>query len=177
MYSVGIAYLLWLLSGFGALGFHRFYLKKIPTGILWILTGGLGMVGAIYDFFTLSQQVRDANIRDGFLPPYRYGYPPMGQSSRPIQNARDQYTGGNTGPRRKDTLEKTVLRLAKKNKGYATPSEVALEGDITLEDAKKELERMASEGYAELKVSKSGVLIYVFPEFALDRDTMDFEEF
>ncbi|MDR1107200.1 MAG: NINE protein, partial [Treponema sp.] len=31
MYSVGIAYLLWFLSGFGALGFHRYYLGKIPT--------------------------------------------------------------------------------------------------------------------------------------------------
>ncbi len=177
MYSVGIAYLLWLLSGFGALGFHRFYLKKIPTGLLWIMTGGLGMIGAIYDFFTLSQQVRDANIRDGYLPPYRYGYPPMGQSTRPVRDARDQYTSGNIRPRGKASLEKTVLRLAKSNKGYVTPSEVALEGDISLDDAKKELERMASEGYAELKVSKSGVLIYVFPEFAMDREKMDFEEF
>jgi len=62
MYSVGIAYLLWLISGFGALGFHRFYLGKIFTGLLWMFTGGLGTIGSIYDFITLPGQVREANI-------------------------------------------------------------------------------------------------------------------
>jgi TM2 domain-containing membrane protein YozV len=63
MYSVGIAYLLWLISGFGALGFHRFYLGKIFTGLLWFFTGGLGMIGAIYDLITLPAQVMEANMR------------------------------------------------------------------------------------------------------------------
>jgi hypothetical protein len=67
MYSVGIAYLLWLLSGFGALGFHRFYLGKIFTGLLWMFTGGLGMIGSIYDLITLPGQVRDANMRYVFF--------------------------------------------------------------------------------------------------------------
>ena len=67
MYSVGIAYLLWLLSGFGALGFHRFYLGKILTGLLWMFTGGLGMIGSIYDLFTLARQVRDANMQYVFF--------------------------------------------------------------------------------------------------------------
>jgi len=61
-YSVGIAYLLWFCSGFGALGLHRFYLGKVFTGLLWMFTGGLGMIGSIYDFFTLTGQVREANI-------------------------------------------------------------------------------------------------------------------
>jgi len=61
-YSVGIAYLLWLCSGFGALGLHRFYLGKIFTGLLWMCTGGLGMIGSIYDLITLPGQVREANI-------------------------------------------------------------------------------------------------------------------
>jgi len=66
MYSVGIAYLLWLISGFGALGFHRFYLGKIFTGLLWFFTGGLGMIGSIYDLITLPGQVREANIRRAY---------------------------------------------------------------------------------------------------------------
>ena len=63
MYSTGIAYLLWLVSGFGALGFHRFYLGKFLTGLLWMFTGGLFMMGAIYDLFTLPFQVTEANLR------------------------------------------------------------------------------------------------------------------
>lgn len=57
MKSKGVAYLLWLLSIFGWLGFHRFYLGKIGTGILWILTGGLFGFGALIDLFTLGGKV------------------------------------------------------------------------------------------------------------------------
>lgn len=74
MYSVGIAYLLWLVSGFGALGIHRFYLGKIPTGLLWMFTGGLCMVGSIYDFFTLAGQVETANMRRAFFNNARSQY-------------------------------------------------------------------------------------------------------
>jgi hypothetical protein len=61
MYSLGIAYLLWLISGFGALGFHRFYLGKVGTGLLWFCTGGLLGIGGLYDLFTLPFQVKEAN--------------------------------------------------------------------------------------------------------------------
>jgi TM2 domain-containing membrane protein YozV len=57
MKSKGTAYLLWLCSIFGWLGLHRFYLGKIGTGIIWICTGGLCGIGAIYDLFTLGNQV------------------------------------------------------------------------------------------------------------------------
>ena len=65
MYQVWIAYLLWLFGGFGVLGLHRFYMRKIPTGVLWIVTGGLGFLGAAYDFFTMTRQIATANARDG----------------------------------------------------------------------------------------------------------------
>lgn len=57
MKSKGVAYLLWLFSFFGWLGFHRFYLEKYGTGILWILTGGLFGFGSFYDLFTLGGKV------------------------------------------------------------------------------------------------------------------------
>ena len=57
MKSKGIAYLLWLISIFGWLGFHRFYLGKIGTGILWIITGGVLGIGSLIDLFTLGGQV------------------------------------------------------------------------------------------------------------------------
>jgi len=61
MKSKGIAYLLWLLSIFGVLGFHRFYLGKIGTGILWFFTGGLLGLGALIDLFTLGGKVEQYN--------------------------------------------------------------------------------------------------------------------
>lgn len=54
----------WLLQTFlGVLGLHRFYLRKWFTGLLWLLTGGLFLVGWLYDFWTLNGQVDEINRR------------------------------------------------------------------------------------------------------------------
>jgi TM2 domain-containing membrane protein YozV len=52
----------WILLTFlGWLGIHRFYLGKWVSGIVWLLTAGLFMLGVLYDFWTLNGQVREAN--------------------------------------------------------------------------------------------------------------------
>ena len=48
----------WLLLTFlGVLGVHRMYQGKWPTGILYLLTGGLFLVGVLYDFWTMNEQI------------------------------------------------------------------------------------------------------------------------
>jgi len=52
----------WLLLTFaGVLGIHRFYQGKILTGLLYLFTGGLLVVGVIYDFWTLNTQISEQN--------------------------------------------------------------------------------------------------------------------
>lgn len=52
----------WILLTFlGIFGVHRFYLGKWGTGLLWLLTGGLLMLGVVYDFWTMNEQVTEAN--------------------------------------------------------------------------------------------------------------------
>jgi TM2 domain-containing membrane protein YozV/predicted transcriptional regulator len=167
MYSVGLAYLLWLVSGFGALGFHRFYLGKIPTGLLWMCTGGLGMLGSIYDFFTLPGQVREANIRNALLG----GGGAAGRDSARHDGWRYVNDGSSRIVReRKETVERVILRAAKQNKGIVTASEVALEANISMEDAKKALDTLVNKGFADIRVRKSGTIVYTLPEL-MDSDS------
>lgn len=54
--------LAWIcLTFFGLFGLHRFYLGKWPTAILYLLSAGLLGFGILYDFWTLNEQVDDAN--------------------------------------------------------------------------------------------------------------------
>lgn len=60
--SISVAYVFWVLSFFGVLGLHRFYLGRTGTGIGWLLTGGLLGLGAIYDLFALPKMVEEQNV-------------------------------------------------------------------------------------------------------------------
>jgi TM2 domain-containing membrane protein YozV len=52
----------WILNTFlGYLGIHRFYMGKWGTGIIYLLTGGLFLIGWLYDFCTLNRQIDERN--------------------------------------------------------------------------------------------------------------------
>jgi TM2 domain-containing membrane protein YozV len=56
----------WLLQTFiGPLGIHRFYMGKIWTGLLWLFTGGLFLIGYLYDYLTLNGQLDERNRGEG----------------------------------------------------------------------------------------------------------------
>lgn len=123
-------------------------------------TGGLGMIGSIYDFFTLGVQVREANMRNAF-------YGDMASARR------NRWRYVNDGQARvvneRESVERVILKLAKENNGILTASEVALAANISIDDAKKDLDALLNKGIAELRVRKSGALVYTIPEM-MDRD-------
>jgi len=54
--------LAWILLTFlGVFGVHRFYMRKIITGLIYLLTLGLFGLGLLYDFLTLNGQISDKN--------------------------------------------------------------------------------------------------------------------
>jgi hypothetical protein len=119
------------------------------------------MVGSIYDFLTLPGQVREANIRNAIYQGAAYGN--RGPGWRYVND-------GEAHPvREKESVERIILRLAKENNGIISASEVALSAGITLDQAKKDLDALVSKGIAELRVRRSGTLVYTLPEM-MDRD-------
>lgn len=61
MRSVGVGYGLWALILLGLGGVHRFYAGKYITGIIWLLTGGVFLIGQIIDLFLMSGMIEEAN--------------------------------------------------------------------------------------------------------------------
>lgn len=52
----------WLLLTFtGIFGLHRFYQAKWISGVVYLFTGGLFLVGVLYDFLTLNSQISERN--------------------------------------------------------------------------------------------------------------------
>jgi TM2 domain-containing membrane protein YozV len=51
-----------LLTFFGVLGLHRFYMGKWFTGLLYLFTGGLLGLGCLFDLWTLNEQVDYENV-------------------------------------------------------------------------------------------------------------------
>ncbi len=52
----------WILLTFiGVFGVHRMYMGKWITGVIYLLTGGLFLIGVLYDFWTLNEQISIRN--------------------------------------------------------------------------------------------------------------------
>ena len=63
MKSTGTSYLLWLLCLIGVCGIHRLYNGRIITGVIWLLTGGLFLIGQIIDLFLIPGMAERANAK------------------------------------------------------------------------------------------------------------------
>jgi TM2 domain-containing membrane protein YozV len=153
--------MMWALS-FIVPGLHRFYLGKVGTGVLYLCTAGFGYIGTIIDFFRLPRMIREANLQLQYKQ--AFNAPGIGFEERGLQ------------PQKKETPERLILKTAKKNKGVATPAEVALEGDVTIEKAKELLDKLASKGYAEMRIKTNGVIVYCFPEFMEETKNSEYED-
>jgi TM2 domain-containing membrane protein YozV len=58
-YSYNVAWV--LLTFLGLFGIHRFYMGKWISGIIYLLTGGLFLIGYVYDYWTLNDQLTILN--------------------------------------------------------------------------------------------------------------------
>jgi len=173
VYSTGTAYLLWFATFFGFAGLHRFYLGKFGSGILYLITWGLFGFGTIYDAITMPDQVREARLKSRMrraLDDRLDELEDLGKSGR-------RSFGGSGRQPESESPEHVILRVAKGNHGIANPAQVALEGKISTDDAREQLDKLVDKGIGEVRVRKSGSLAYVFPDFLDDTGAADLERF
>jgi len=151
MLDSSVAYLLWMLGFF--LGFpvlHRLYMGKINLGTFLRFIPGLGHILSFFDLFSIPAEIEAINLR---------------RASQGHLNAAQFACLEGTRPQTPTDLEQLVLRAAKKNKGIITTGDFALEAKIPLSEAKQFLDKLAKQGLVEMRVRRSGVVVYTFPEF------------
>ena len=57
----------WLLLTFlGIFGIHRMYMGKWITGLIYLCTGGLFLLGYLYDLWTLNDQISISNATGSY---------------------------------------------------------------------------------------------------------------
>jgi len=164
--SKGVAYLLWLFLGiFGA---HRFYLEKIGTGILYLLTGGFFGIGWFIDLFTLSGQVDTYNILHGSIGGGNNSQnvvvnvtaPAMAPQVSTDQTNTPQITQNSN---LKISAEKTILALADKTP-IMTLRQIMANTNLEMEEAESAIKKLIAKGMAKEEVDSSGKSTYTFIE-------------
>lgn len=164
MNNRGTAYILWFGIFLGAGGLHRLYNGKIPTGILWLLTGGLFGVGQIVDLFLISGMVEEQNLR--FRA--RHGLSPTGVplNQSVIQEVvrQDKVTSTPVRPTREQLMIQ-LLKAAQARDGKISVTQGVLATEGSFAEVEAILREMVESGYVDVTNDlATGVIIYDFKE-------------
>ncbi|MFW5826491.1 MAG: hypothetical protein ACOCU4_00270, partial [Alkalispirochaeta sp.] len=78
--------------------------------------------------------------------------------------------------RKPRSVEQEILHLAAERHGVVSPSRVAIRAEVGPEKARDQLDRLVGQGFAEVQVTRQGLMVYVFPEFLDDDGRRELEE-
>lgn len=167
MYRTSVGYALWCLFIVGLGGVHRIYLGKYGTGILWLLTWGLLGIGQFIDLFRMRALVRDANVRDGYLPHPRFAEALASgrrHGNRPSEGSRADAAIPSPASRREQKM-RHLLEAAEERGGAISVTEGVSATGMSFEEVEELLTDMLSSGYVDVdNHPDTGVVLYRFTE-------------
>lgn len=168
MYKSSVGYALWCLFIVGLGGVHRIYLGKYGTGILWLLTWGLFGIGQFVDLFRMRALVRDANVRDGYLPHPRFAQAlASGRRARgPARNGGGSSSAAVPSPASpREEKMRRLLEAAEEHGGAISVTQGVSATGMSFEEVEELLTDMLSSGYVDVdNHPDTGVVLYRFTE-------------
>lgn len=157
MYKDGLGFALWCLIVVGLGGVHRIYLGKYATGILFLMTFGLFGIGQFIDLFRMKSLIRQANIREGYLP-----HPRLAKRMQPAPQQQEAAKLPAS-----QNVQQVLLKAAQANGGALTVTQGVVASGLTFEQVEEILREMVAKGYVDVdNAPNSGVVVYRFPELA-----------
>lgn len=159
--DAGTSYLFWALGFLGLCGMHRFYLDKPASGILYLLTGGLCMVGQVLDVFLIPSMVREKNLElaaiavQTYLPSGRGQFlpAPRDPGARPLSH--------------EERMQVQLSRLAAQRGGRLTVTDGVVHTGRPPKEIQDVLEQMAKDGIIDMDLDyETGAMVYTFRERA-----------
>lgn len=162
--SKGVAYLLWFFLGI--FGGHRFYLGKIGTGILYLLTGGVFLVGWLVDLFILGGQVDTYNLLHGNIGSQNQNV--VVNVTTPtvtpqVMNNQNQLPDNKLSGQTRISAEKEILLLADKTP-VLTFRQILTNANLDMEEAETAINNLIAKGMVKEEVDSSGKSTYIFIE-------------
>ncbi len=147
MKSLGLSYFLCVLQFFtGISGIHRFYLGKPLSGVLYLLTWGFFGIATIIDLIRMPEIVDTTNFK----------YLTRNKKLMLVEKSHFE---------RFSSPERQILKIAKKHGDIITVQMVSLESNLSLNQAKHELEKLKTSGFCTKDVDEAGAEIYTFAGF------------
>ncbi|MEM9770248.1 MAG: NINE protein [Cyanobacteria bacterium P01_D01_bin.73] len=153
--DVATTYVLWLACLFGVSGLHRFYNRKIGTGLLWLFTWGLFGFGQFIDLFLIPEMVDENNLkRRALLSGY---YPGAGAPQAIAAEPKAEPTNGEIMMR--------LVKAASKYGGKLSVTQGVMATGLEFDKVEEVLAQMLKSGYVSIgNDSRTGVVVYDFHE-------------